>query len=184
MINLLADTRKATITAARANTIITRYIAIILLALAFMGGALYVSYTLLQNTMQSATSLIESNDVKAEVYNDTEQQVTALSGQLTEAKDILNQEVRYSQVLVKIGQLMPEGAVLANLSLSNTAFTGAAIEVKAYARSASEASALQARLQSSPLFSQVSLKGTDTSGGIDGYPVVVTLNVGMNRAGI
>ncbi len=184
MINLLADARKANIVAARANTIITRYIAIILLAFAFMSGALYVSYTLLQNTMESATTLIESNDVKADVYDDTQQQVTALSGQLTEAKEILNQEVRYSQVLIKIGQLMPEGTVLANLSLNDTTFTGAATELKAYARSATEASTLQARLQGSSLFNQVNLQGTDTSGGIAGYPVVVTLTVGLNRTGI
>lgn len=184
MINLLADARKTNIVAARANTIITRYIAIILLAFAFMFGALYVSHSLLQDTMQSATALIDANDNKAAVYNDTEQQVQALSGQLSEAKGILNQEIRYSQVLVKIGQLMPEGTVLADLSLSTSAFSGGATQLKAYARSATEASALQTQLQSSPLFSQVSLQGTDSSGGIAGYPVVVNLTVGLNRTGI
>lgn len=184
MINLLANDRKSEITAARTNIIIVRYTAIIVLAIAFILGALTVSNGVLRSTMASADSLIAANDTKADVYSDTKQEVDTLSAQLTEAKSILDQEIRYSQVLVKIGQLMPEGTVLDGLDLSASAFAGTPVTIKAYARSASEASLLQSQFQGSSLFSQVALQGTQASGGIDGYPVVVSMTISLNRAGL
>ncbi len=184
MINLLANARKSELSAARTNMILLRYIGIIVLAFLFMGGALYVSHSLLKSTMASAETLIETNDVKADVYRDTQQQVDALSQQLTGAKVILDQEVRYSKVLLQIGQLMPQGTVLDSLELNAAAFSGAPVTIKAYARSEANASLLQSQLQGSHLFSNVALQGTETEGGIAGYPVVVSMSVTFNRAGI
>lgn len=184
MINLLANERKMEITAARANIIIVRYTAIVLLAILFITGAMAISYSILGTTMDSADSRIAANDVKAGIYSDTKNQVDTLSTQLNDSKTILNQEIRYSKVLVKIGQLMPKGTVLDSLDLSASAFNGTPVTLKAYARSASEASLLQSQFQSSSLFSQVALQGTVASGGIDGYPVVVSMTISLNRAGL
>lgn len=185
MINLLADDRKDDIKAARANVFILRYIVIILLAFAFIGGALSVSYTVLGATMQSTEDLILANDVKADVYSDTKQQVDVLSARLSETKTTLDQEVRYSQALVKIGQLMPQGTVLGDLTLNTASFNGGQpVEIKAYAKSTNEAGLLQTQFQSSPIFSQVNLKGTETNQEIDGYPVTISMSVVLNRAGI
>lgn len=184
MINLLANERKSEITAARVNVIFMRYIGITLLAFLFICGAFYLSKTLLDDTMKSAASLIETNDVKAGVYADTEQQVQVLSGQLNEAKSVLDQEIRYSKVLVTIGQLMPAGTILGKVTLSNATFAGTPVELKAYAKNASDASLLQSQFQNSPLFSQVTLQGTDASGGIDGYPVEITMSISLNKAGV
>lgn len=184
MINLLSNDNKDDIRAARANVFILRYTAIVLIAFLFISAALYTSYTVLGNTMRSADELIASNDVKADVYSETKQQVDALSGKLTEAKSILDQEVRYSEVLVKIGQLLPAGTVLGNLTLTSVHFSGTALDITAYAKSTEEASQVQTRFQNSPLFSNVSLKSTDTAQGIAGYPVTVSLSVTLNRAGL
>ncbi len=184
MINLLADNRKNELKAARTNVIIARYIGLIVLAFAFIGGSLYVSYNVLAATMKNANNLVATNDVKADVYKGTKQQVDELSTKLTEAKGVLNQEVRYSELLVKLGQLMPPGTVLGNTTLTNANFSGAPTELKAYAKSTAEASTLQSRFQTSPLFSQVNLKGTETSGGIDGFPVTITMTVIFNRTSI
>ena len=184
MINLLANDRKTEITAARANVIILRYIGIIVLAILFTTAAFAVSYSVLTRTMASADSLIATNDVKADVYADTKKDVDMLSAQLGDAKAILDQEVRYSQVLVGIGKLMPKGTVLDSLQLSSQSFTGAPLTIKAYARSTTEASLLQNQLQSSPLFRQAALQSTETSGGLEGYPVVVTITLSLNKAGL
>jgi len=184
MINLLANDRKGEIVAARTNIVIVRYTGILLLAIGFIVGALALSHSLLSTTMANADSLIAANDVKAGVYSETKQEVDVLSAQLNDAKTILNEEIRYSTVLVKIGQLMPRGTVLDSLDLSAASFSGAPITIKAFARSATEASTLQNQFQSSPLFSQVALQSTETSGGLDGYPVAVTMTVAFNRAGL
>jgi len=184
MINLLANDRKLEISAARTNIVIVRYTAIVLLAVLFITGVMALSYSLLSTTMASADSRIATNDVKADIYSDTKKQVDTLSAQLNDSKTILNQEIRYSKVLVKIAQLMPKGTILDSLDLSAAAFSGTPVTIKAYARSASEASLLQSQFQSSPLFSQVVLQGTVSSGGIDGYPVVVSMTISLNRAGL
>lgn len=185
MINLLSDQRQDDIRAARANVILLRYIAIIALALIFICGALYVSYTILQRTMQANEEIILSNDVKANVYSDTKAQVTELSSKLTEAKSALDQEVRYSQVLVKLGQLTPAGAVIDNLKLTTENFNGTPTDITVLAKSSVDPSALQTQFQNSPLFAGggVTMKGTEPSGN-DTYPVKISLTVTFNRTGI
>jgi len=183
MINLLADDRKSEIAAARANVFILRYIGIILLAIAFSLGALYTSYGVLESTMASADAQIASNDVKADVYSDTQAEVQALSTQLNSARAILDEEIRYSQILVAIGQVMPAGTIVGTLNLTSDNFNGIPATMTVYAASTNSASTLQTQLQSSPVFSSVSLQGTEASGGTSDYPAVITMSVTLNRSG-
>lgn len=184
MINLLANGRKDRIKAARSNIVILRYMAIILLATSFICATLFVSHSILSSTMANAESIIESNDLKASVYSDTKQQVEALSLRLEGARGILDQEVRYSQVLIRIGQLTPPGTILDSLALNNSSFSGQPVEVKIFAKSPTEASLVQSQFQNSSLFSQATIQSTETTGGINGYPVVMTMSLTFNRAGI
>ena len=183
MINLLPDGRKDDIRAARANVIILRYTGIILLALLFLCGALYVSYTILQGTMKSNQDTISANDVKADVYHDTKAQVDSLQLQLTDAKSSLDQEVRYSKVLVDLGQLMPSDTILDNLTLTSADFTGVPIDIAVYGKSTASATAAQTNFQKSKLFTNVTMKSTETAN-VDGYTTKLTLTVVFNKAGI
>ncbi len=183
MINLLPNSQKSGIRAARTNTILLRYMGIILMALLFIIGVLAVYYVILQNTMASAEAQIEANDTKADIYNETRQQVEGLSTKLTEAKTSLDQEIRYSKYLLALGQAMPAGTVLDTLTLDTTHFNGTPFELKAYAKSNDEAVSLGNQLKASPLlFTQVDIQST-SEGGIDGYPVTVTMSVTLNKAG-
>lgn len=184
MINLLATERKAQIRAARANLVITKYMVIILLALVFIFGIFFSSYSVLQDTKQNAELLIESNDIKADVYSDTRQAVETLESNLSEAKTVLDQEARYSKLLVTIGQLLPAGTVLGSFPVNAGALAGAPIQVKAYAKTNAESVALQERLKASPVFSSISVQTTNETDGIDGYPVSITMSVVINKAGI
>lgn len=182
MINLLADDRKQQIAAARVNVLLLRYIGIVVLAIIFLMGILGISYVILQNTNANAEAIIESNDTKADVYSETKNKVDALETKLRESRVILDKEIRYSDVLLQLGQLMPEGAILNSLTLNEQSFKGTPTEIKVYAKTDSIALAVNKQLRSSPLFNQVTLKGTESSGGITGYPIVVTLSVAFNRA--
>ena len=184
MINLLSNDQKDDIRAARTNVILLRYMGIILLAIVFIIGIFYVSYTVLRTTMDSTDEIIASNDLKADVYSDTKQEVDALSAKLNEARGILNQEVRYSKLLPKLGQLMPAGTILGNIELSSATFNGTPVDIVVYAKSAGEATTLQSQFQSSPLFTQVTIKSTEETGGPTAHPVKISLNVTFNKAGI
>lgn len=184
MMNLLADERKDAIKAARVNVFLVRYIVIILLATGFICGALYVSYAVLGATMKNADSLIADNTDNAEVYKETSQKVAELSAKLDQTKVMLDQEIRFSQVLVSMGQLMPQGTILGDLTLTTSSFNGRPVEIKAYAKSTAEAAVLQRQFQDSSLFSQVTIESTETENEVDGYPVTITLSVIFNRLGV
>ncbi|MBN9397685.1 hypothetical protein BGO18_04175 [Candidatus Saccharibacteria bacterium 47-87] len=184
MINLLATDQKAEIKAARTNLLLVRYIGLILIAFAFIGGALYISYSVLEGTKNNTESLITASAEKANIYHDTQAQVETLNSQLGAASTAFTQEVRYSSFLVKLGQVMPPGTILGELALNESNFNGTPFELKAYAKTTTEASSLQSQLQVSPLFSKVTPLSTGSDQGIDKYPVQVKLSVTLNKAGI
>lgn len=184
MINLLSTTRKAEVRAARVNVLLLRYIIILILAIVFIVGALYVSYTVLQQTMASADSRIESNEQQGEIYKDTQDQINTLSTRLNDANTALQEQSSYGTLLTTLGQLMPQGTVLDSLVLDAQTLSGTPVDIIAYAESDTKAVAIQQNLQSSPLFTSVSPKGTSPTEGIPGYPVKVTLTVSFNPRSI
>lgn len=183
MMNLLPDDRKAEIRAARTNVILIRYIGILLLAVTFIFGALYTSYAVLLQTKNSADELIASNDTQAGIYSETKAKVDTLSASLVQTKVILDQEVLYSKVLVKIAQQMPAGTIIDKLTLDQASFSGTPITLKVYAKTADNAVAVQSQFKSSPLFSSVNFQSVVNSGsGIDGYPVSIEMTATLNPA--
>lgn len=183
MINLLPEEKKAEIRAARTNTLLIRYSAIILFALMFILSAMYVSYTVLGFTKTKSEEIIASNDIKAEVYSSTKAQVDTLSASLAETKQLLDGEILYSKVFVNIGQKMPPGTVLEKLSLDTSSFTGTPISTKAYAKTTNDILALRQSFESSPIFTGVTFKTvveSDTT--VKGYPVSVDMTFSLTKA--
>lgn len=185
MINLLPNGMKHDIRAARTNVILVRYIALIVMALLFIMAVLYVYYIILQNTMTSAQARIDANDIKADVYSATRQEVEGLSAQLTEAKTVLDQDVSYSDFLIALGQATPDNTIIDELILDETHFNGTPFELKGYAKTDSDAAILGNQLKAATqLFISVDIQSTSSEGGINGYPVVVTMSVVLNKAGV
>lgn len=181
MINLLSTDYKSEVRAARVNVFLVRYITILILAVVFIVGVLYASYIILLQTESSAQERIDLNTAKAQDYSDTKSQVDELSARLADAQGVLAQDTSYATILTTIGQVMPVGTVLGELTLSEATF-GAPIDLIAYAQSDAEAVSIQQQLQTSPLFGSVTPKGTGSADGIEGYPVKVTLTVMLNKA--
>ena len=183
MINLMPDDAKTEIRAARVSVILLRYIVVVLLAFVFLVLLLAGSYLVLTQTKDSAKTLIEANSTKAEVYSSTKAQVDTLSSSLIETKSILDQEILYSNVLINIGQQMPAGTVLNKITLDASSFTGTPLTLKAYAKTTNAAVALREKFQSSPIFTNVNFQSiSDTSGGITGYPVSVSMTLTISKA--
>lgn len=102
MINLLSTQKKADIRAARTNTILLRYIAILVLALVFIGGILYISYESLKSSEKSA-------DIQL-----------SLSGHDTTTSSTIYQKNKISALLPAIGQALPGDTTLGSFKVSNT----------------------------------------------------------------
>lgn len=182
MINLLPNDKKAEIRAARTNVILLRYSGILLLAVGFILGSMYVSKTVLSFTEANSKEVIASNDIKADVYSDTKAQVDALSASLAETKTILDQEILYSKVLVNLGQLMPPGTIFDTLILNTASFAGTPISTKAYAKTSADVLTLRERFESSPMLSGVNFQTISETGGIEGYPVSVEMTFSLTKA--
>lgn len=182
MINLMPDDAKKEIRSARLNVILGRYIIVILFAFGFLMLLLAGSYVVLTQSKASAQRLVDTNGTKADVYSSTKAQVQALSASLSQTKTILDQEVLYSNVLINIGQQMPAGTVLSNITLNSASFAGTAVNLKAYAKTTADAVALRQKFQSSPIFTNVNFDSVSGSTGIDGYPVGVSITLTITRA--
>jgi hypothetical protein len=183
MINLMPDNAKQQLRAARTNVLLVRYIVIIFFASLFLLMTLGGSYYLLNQTKQSAQQLIDANDSKSDVYDSTKTQVGQLTSSLSETKSLLDEEIRYSNVLVNLAQLMPPNTVFGTLTIDETVFTGTPVELTVYAKSTSDALALQSQFQGSPHFSTVNFQAiSETGNGIDGYPVSAVMTVTLNRS--
>lgn len=183
MINLLPGEKKAEIRAARTNVLLIRYSTILLFAIIFILGAMYVSYTILGFTKTKSEEIIASNDLKAGVYSNTKAQVDTLSTSLAETKLLLDGEILYSKVFVNIGQLMPPGTVLEKLTLDTNSFAGTPISTKAYAKTSNDVLALRKSFESSPIFTGVNFQTIVESGsGIEGYPVSVDMSFTLTKA--
>jgi len=182
MINLLPGDAKKEIRSARINVVLTRYIIVILFASGFLVLLLTGSYVVLTQAKAGNELLIDASDTRAEVYSSTKAQVDSLSGSLSQAKTILDQEILYSNVLINIGQLMPTGTVLEKIELSAESFTGTPVSMKAYAKTNNDAVVLRERFQSSPIFSNVNFTSISDSAGISGYPVSIAMTVTITKA--
>lgn len=182
MINLMPTDEKRQLSAARINTILVRYMIVVVLAGLFAGLVLAGSLFLLTQTRDSAKSLIEANDTKASAYSSTQAELSALSTNLTDAKSVLDQQTSYAKTLRRIGEVMPAGTVLDSLNLSaNSLSEGAPMTLKIYAKDNQSAVAARSQFESSSFFSSVSLDSVSETGGINDYPASATLTLTLNR---
>ncbi|MEO5950505.1 MAG: hypothetical protein ABIQ04_03590 [Candidatus Saccharimonadales bacterium] len=184
MINLLPLQNKKDIQAGRTNLLLVRYNILLVGALLFALAAVGVLYFYLSSAKASAEQTISDNKSKVGEYAVIETQASAFRSHLVTAKQILDQEVVYTKIILQISRLVPPGVVIDNLSLDPKTF-GTASVITAHCKTASDATALKESFQNTTLFSNVHFENlSSTIGDTTGYPFTVSLNVTLNKAGI
>lgn len=134
MINLLPYDVKSKISAARTNSIIFRYIVILLISAAFIAmasfGVYYLNQTTIDKINASATSPISTN------LNDTELQVAGnyIKELQSFQNNILTNEIHYSVILNALSSSLPSGAIIEQIELSADILKNP-IKLKVYATS-------------------------------------------------
>jgi len=185
MINLLPETAKREIRAARANVTLLNYMLILGLGVVFLGFICVGVYFILLNTRDSAQALIDANKSKTTTYSAAQVQGTELRSGLANAKTILDQEVDYSKLVTGIAALMPSGVVLDSLNLSPSTF-GTPITLQFFATTTQKALDLKNNLQRSPLFSGISFQSLANTAGATAttYPISASLGLTINKSAI
>lgn len=183
MINLLPDTHKAEIRAARTNVLLVRYIAILIGAAVVLGGLVGGSYIAISGTKANAEEKEAANNARLSGYQDIRNRSDSFRNDLATAKSIMDSSVSFSKLIYKIADTIPRGVVLDNLAL-DPATLGSSVTLNASAKTVGDATKLQDALTAnSQVFSNVqlqSLKSSEGSSG-DAYPVKIVMSVVINK---
>jgi Tfp pilus assembly protein PilN len=184
MINLLPDDNKKEIRAARMNVVLLRYniftaIGAVLLVL-IIGGF----YFYLMATKASAEQTNQENQAKAADFESTRKAAEDYRTNLKTAKQILNNRVDYTSVVLGITELLPRGVVLDNVKLAASDF-GSQTTIAAHAANYDAVTQLKTNFQDSKVFSNVYFQSitNDGSSTDTNYPISVTISVKINKVG-
>lgn len=168
MINLLPNETKQQIRAARTNSILIRYMIILGFAFTFLALACAATFLFLLNIEET-----NENGTKNTSQSSTNNQSTI-------TKNILDQQVSYSELIMGIAAALPSGTILDSLSINDNALN-APMTLQIHARSTDDAAKLKDSFKP-PLFSNTNINSTtnDSSGPTD-YHVKVTVSVTINK---
>jgi len=181
MINLLPPTDKRQVRAGRSNTLLLRYNVFLLIALGFLFVTIGVVYVFLANTKAGAEQTITESESRVGNYAEVEKQAGEFKANLAIAKQIMDKEVIYTDVILEIASLMPPGVVLDDLKLDSKTF-GTKTILAAHSKTIGDAIALKESFQKSPLFTDVNFQtiSTATEAG-SAYPIGINLNVTIKK---
>lgn len=181
MINLLPPAEKKEIRAGYSNVLLIRYTLLTVGALVFVILALGVTYFVLMQAQTSAESTTRNNQEKAIDFRDTQAAATKFRDNLSSAEKLFTNDVRYSKVLIRLAQALPDGTAISSLSIDDSSFTApVALEVNVRGRSAAEA--LESSLGGSPFVSSVTLGSIRTNQDSSSYPYTADVTVTLDRS--
>lgn len=176
MINLLPDVDKAEIRAGRANNILIRYviaIAIIFLATVLEFGG---SYYFINRTHQSANNAINENQTRSANLATMESDVASFRQNLATTKQILDKQVDYTKIILRVSAVIPPGVIVDQLALDSKTFnTPTTLSIKA--KSETAALRLKLALNDSPYFENVYFSTITVGEKSTDYPYIATLNL-------
>ena len=158
MINLLPPARLTNLRIARSNTILRRYIELILLSLGLFGLAVFAGYYFLHIQQSNTARTLELSRQKVKKLEPVQKQATELSATVNTIAGLFSSNnVKFSEMLTQIGGLMPDGSVLTGLQFSIEDLKSTLV-VSAQVDTEQKAAILRNNLASSSLFSKVDIQ--------------------------
>jgi Tfp pilus assembly protein PilN len=180
MINLLPQSTKKQLYAARTNSLLLRYNILLFIAFGFLCLAVGLTYLYLSTTKAANEAIIAENNQKETDYSIVQKQAKDFRDDLSKDKAVLKQSFSYTTLILEISKLIPSGVVLNNLSLDTKSF-GTPTVFTFRARSYNAALALKNSFQNSTLFSNVNFAAI-TGNEDTTYPITVNLNVTIKKS--
>lgn len=178
MINLLPTEQKKQLQAARSNVLLLRYTILTGVTGLFLILGIVAIYYILQNSVNSYDNTIAENRKKVESFKSIETEADSFRSELTRAKGLLDSTVAYSEILVEIARLLPDGSVLSSLTMRSDEFGKEKI-LSVHVKGESQAIALRNNFQASTFFTGVSYGKLSVNQGDNAsrYPYTIELKV-------
>lgn len=175
MINLLPKETKDTIHAGRLNVLLRRYVVFTSMAVLLGIGAFATGYYLTGQRKAVLTQDALALEARAAEYTGVKQKAQELSNNLKITKQILSNEIVFSELSINIAKTLPPGAVLTNLNVS-TQSIGKEVIINGRVRTPADGLALKNALEASPLFENVNIQNisrpAEETQSVDASPLV------------
>jgi len=157
MINLLPPQKLSNIRIARSNTTTRRYIELLLGALVVVIVALIAAYYYMGQQRQNVQAVIDADNTRIAALKPVQDEAERLSDTVNVIASISARDIQFSDMLVQIGGLMPDGAVLTGLQFSVEDFSSP-LTIIAQVDTEAKAAVLLNNIQSSKLFDTSEIK--------------------------
>ncbi len=179
MINLLPPVEKEELRAAQSNTKLRYYLVVTVLYLAgvfgVFGGAFYLNNTF----RQTYTAAYTDTQNRLEDLREVQQKTKTFNDNLAKAKRVYASQIKVSEVLTRISEKLPPGAILNGIALNTNEFNKP-LTVVAKVNSIKKAAILKANFDESGYFTNVKIQGITNSPDADPqYPNLVTMTVNL-----
>jgi Tfp pilus assembly protein PilN len=175
MINLLPPNTKKELRSAHTNAILVKYMTFTVIAIVMMAAAYGVSYMILRDSRETASLQIEN-------YDAAEKDLTAIESNILMAKDILDREIRYSDVITELAALIPKNVVLDKLVVDRDSVSSP-ITLQLNAKSKNDLTSVQGNFLSSKIFTNFSIAPETTKSESSEYPVAIKITVTIKKGG-
>lgn len=182
MINLLPDVNKKELRAARTNVVLLRYNILTLITVAVLLLIIGGFYAYLAATKITAEASYAESQEKASAFSDTKKQADEYRSNLATAKQILDNRVNYTSVVLGITELLPKGVVLDSITLTQQDF-GNQTTISTSAANYDAITQLKKNFETSDIFSNVHFQSiTQSEDPVDEkHPINVLISVKINE---
>jgi hypothetical protein len=177
MINLLPAERLNAMRLARSNTVLKRYIELMLFGMAILAVIILGSYYYLNRQRQNINKSVTLNQTKIDQLEPVQKKAEELSSTINTIAGLQSRDVKFSELLASIGGIMPQGAVLTGLQFSIDDLKSPLV-ISAQIDTEQKAAVLRNNIASSELFSKAEIQ-TITQGDTTtaaGTPVTSSVN--------
>lgn len=190
MINLLAPSDRRELAAARTNTILFRYVLLLIVVIAFLCLEMVAMYFVVNTEKLRNEQIITENEQKATQYADTKKEADTFRSNLSTAKYILGKQVPHTALILTLANNLPADTVLDKIAIDPTTFgtpTILTVKMKSYDQAIKVKTALQQTIfEKKPLFSSVSFQSVAAADAKEGqttpYPITATYNITYSKA--
>lgn len=147
MINLMPADAKQAISYARLNSRLVKWTISCLIIIAIMAATVFVGGLYIDRTKSALSTSIEETKttIATQKLDQTKQEADSISAGVKLIVQVLSKEVQFSKLLQQIGKLMPTGATLGDVQLSNK--VSGALDMTANALDYQSATQVQVNLQ-------------------------------------
>lgn len=181
MINLLPVETKTQLRAAHTNVLLFKYLLVLGSGVTFLALAFGASYIFLTNNKTAIKKLEDNSQSTVSLYSVAQKQLNSILSSVTVAKNIMDQQISYSDIVTGIAAALPTGIVIDKIVVDNSTI-GKPITLLARAKTADSVPLMKDNFTQSALFSNYNLLSVTTNAGdSSGLPVQISISITINK---